>query len=147
MKRLVILPLLLLVGMFAFAQQPSNPMGPVIKFDFETYDYGTIYVDANGDCEFTFTNTGKEPLVLTGVISSCGCTTPSWPREPILPGQKSTIKVKYDTKRLGMINKTITVNSNANNPTVVLKITGNVLPKPTTSVPEKPASSVTPVAK
>lgn len=148
MKRLSIVTGLLLFGLFAFAQQNNdNPMGPSIKFAYETYDYGTIVQEGNGDCEFTFKNEGNEPLVLTSVVSSCGCTTPNWPREPILPGQNGSIKVHYDTKRLGAINKRITVNSNASNPTVILTITGNVIQKPTGAVPEKTTTGVSPVAK
>lgn len=91
------------------------------------HDYGTIKQGANGDCEFTFTNKGKEPIVLNNVRSSCGCTVPQWPREPILPGKSGSIKVTYDTKRMGPINKSVTVLSDAANSSVVLMITGNIV--------------------
>lgn len=119
-----------------------NPNAPEITFDKLVHDYGTLYVAGDGNCEFVFTNNGKEPLILSSVKSSCGCTVPSWPREPILPGKKESIKVKYDSNRVGPINKTITVMSNAKNSPVVLKITGNIIQKPQdNTVPEKNVSS------
>jgi hypothetical protein len=135
----------LLIGIIAFAfftvnaqtDQPENPNAPDISFDKLVHDYGTITQNANGECEFTFTNTGKEPLVLTNVRSSCGCTVPSWPRQPVLPGKSEVIKVKYATNRLGVINKTITVESNAKTNPVTLRITGNVVAPPSETVPEK----------
>ena len=108
-----------------------------ISFDKTVHNYGTIYQNDNGVCEFTFTNTGKVPLVLTNVYSSCGCTVPSWPKEPTMPGKSSVIKVKYNTSRLGAINKTVTVESNAVNGTVRLSIKGNVLVRPAETLPEK----------
>ena len=96
----------------------------IISFDKTLHDYGTIKKDSDGTYDFTFTNTGKIPLVLTNVTSSCGCTIPSWPREPIAPGKSGQIKVKYNTANIGGFSKTITVNSNAK--TVVLTIKGSV---------------------
>ncbi len=127
----------------------NNPNAADISFTKTTHDYGTIFVDGDGNSEFEFTNTGKEPLILSSVRSSCGCTVPSWPREPILPGKKESIKVKYDTKRMGPINKTITVMSNAKNSPVVLKITGNIVKKTEeSSIPEKSLNSgASPTAK
>ena len=117
--------------------QKNNPNAPVITFDKTTHDYGTIEQNGDGNCEFKFTNDGKEPLILSNVRSSCGCTVPEWPRQPILPGQSDAIKVHYDTKRVGMISKTITVYSNAKEATVVLNIKGNVLAAAANQMPEK----------
>lgn len=113
-------------------QAQNNPVAKAdsIIFNNMVHDYGTIEQGGDGTCEFEFTNAGKEPIVLTSVRSSCGCTIPEWSREPVLPGQTSVIKVKYDTRRLGVINKVIIVNSNAINSTVILRITGNVVEKP-----------------
>jgi len=123
----------------------DNPNAPEISFSKTVHDYGTVYKDGDGTCDFTFTNTGKEPLVLSNVRSSCGCTVPKWTREPILPGQTGTINVKYDTKRLGAINKTITVLSNAKTPSVVLRIKGNVIDAPSEAAPvNNPAQGATP---
>ncbi|MBK6345459.1 MAG: DUF1573 domain-containing protein [Bacteroidales bacterium] len=149
MKKSVSLLVAVLLGIGSiFAQEVKtetaapNPNAPEITFEKIVHDYGTLFVGGDGNCEFIFTNTGKEPLILSSVKSSCGCTVPSYPREPILPGKKESIKVKYDTGRLGPINKSITVMSNAKTATVVLKITGNIIQKTEEgSIPEK---SVTP---
>ncbi|MFA4851927.1 MAG: DUF1573 domain-containing protein [Bacteroidales bacterium] len=105
----------------------ENPNAPEITLDKTVHDYGTIKKDADGSCEFTFKNTGKEPLVLSNVKSSCGCTVPSWSKDPILPGKSGVIKVVYDTKKVGPISKTITVMSNAKTNPVVLSIKGTVI--------------------
>jgi hypothetical protein len=101
-----------------------------IKFEKETHDFGTVKWGGNGDCEFKFTNTGKDPLILTNCQGSCGCTVPTCPKEPILPGKTGVIKVHYDTKRPGPINKQVTVQSNAKSGTKTIKITGTVEPQP-----------------
>ena len=129
-------------------ERANDSNAAVIKFDKTTHDYGTIEQRSNGACEFKFTNEGKVPLILTNVRSSCGCTVPTWPREPILPGQSKVIKVKYDTKRLGVINKTIHVYSNAVTPSVTLRIKGKVVAKSTSDAPlEKVSERATPVSK
>ena len=110
-----------------------------ITFESLEHDYGNIYKGDNGECEFVFKNTGKAPLQITNARASCGCTVPSWPKDPIAPGKKSIIKVKYDTNRLGTINKSITVTSNAVNNSVVLHIKGNISEKPAESVPAQQA--------
>ncbi len=129
--------------------KPANPNAPEISFSKTVHDYGTLFQGGDGNSEFEFTNTGKEPLILSSVKSSCGCTVPSWPREPIMPGKKEVIKVKYDTKRVGPINKTITVMSNAKTSPVVLKITGSIVKQAEeNTVPEKTLSSgASPTAK
>ncbi len=119
------------------AAVPSNPNGPDIQFTKTTHDYGTLQQGGDGNCEFKFKNTGKEPLILSNVISSCGCTVPSWTREPIMPNKEGTIKVKYDTNRIGIISKQITVMSNAKTDRVVLSIAGKIEPKPAEQMPEK----------
>ena len=78
-----------------------------------------------------------EPLILSNVTSSCGCTVPTWPQEPILPGKSDVIKVTYNTNNVGPINKTITVTSNAKTSRLVLSIKGTVTPKPAEQVPVK----------
>jgi hypothetical protein len=143
MKKIILSLGLIMLTFFATKAQnptnpPVNPNAPEIKFENLIYDYGTIMQDANGDCEFKFKNVGKEPLILTSVTSSCGCTTPSWPKEPILPGKTEIIKVHYATNRIGVISKQITVISNAVNTPVILNIKGNVLQKPVENIPEKP---------
>ena len=98
-----------------------------ITFDSLTINYGKILQGENGTVDFKFTNTGDRDLKINKVRSSCGCTIPKKPDSLIAPGVSDLIKVKYDTERIGIINKTIIVNSNAANGTVILKITGEVL--------------------
>jgi len=112
------------------------PKVPVITFENTTYDYGDIYKGDNGESHFVFKNTGKADLVLTNCSSSCGCTVPVWPKDPIAPGETATITVRYDTKRIGRINKAIYVDSNAGD-RVTLTIVGNISEKPTEAVPEE----------
>ncbi|MCB0409811.1 MAG: DUF1573 domain-containing protein [Flavobacteriales bacterium] len=114
----------------------ENPNAPVMEFETEVIDYGTIEQGADGVREFKFTNTGKEPLIISNARGSCGCTVPTWPKEPIKPGESSVIKVKYDTKRLGAINKSVTITSNASEATKVIRIKGNIIAPKTTPVKE-----------
>lgn len=128
--------LLLVVAIFATslflskAQAQTVENGPKIEFAKEVHDYGTVKYDGNGTCEFKFKNTGNAPLIISRAQGSCGCTVPEWPKEPIAPGASAVMKVKYDTKRPGPINKSVTVTSNAvNTPTTVVRIKGTVLPQ------------------
>ncbi len=118
--------------------------GAGMVFDNETIDYGTIAHNADGNRQFTFTNNGNKPLVITNTQGSCGCTVPTTPKEPIAPGAKGTIGVKYATDRVGAFTKTVTVTSNAEGqPTKTLTIKGTVLPDPNA----KPAEPATPTTK
>ncbi|HRD54491.1 MAG TPA: DUF1573 domain-containing protein [Flavobacteriales bacterium] len=112
-------------ALLAFAAAAQS--GPRIQVDKEVHDYGTIPQGANGECVFTVTNTGDAPLILTNCKGSCGCTVPKCDTAPIAPGQKSSITVRYDTKRTGPINKSVTISSNAaNEPDKVVRIKGMV---------------------
>ena len=103
----------------------------VAKIDFkeDTIDYGEIEQGSNGVRVFEFTNTGNAPLVISNVTSSCGCTVPKWTSDPVQPGAKGSIEVKYDTNRVGPIRKTVNVTSNAETSTIALKIKGKVIEK------------------
>lgn len=127
MKNLILSFAVVLFAAFSgIAQSVSG--GPVISVNKEVHDYGTIKQGANGACEFAITNTGSEPLIISNAKGSCGCTVPEWPKEPIMPGQTANMTVRYDTKRLGAINKSVTISSNAtNSPELVVRIKGNVL--------------------
>ncbi len=135
MKKLILTLLLSMAVVFGVNAQnnkkevKSSGSQPEITFKEMVHDYGEVVKDGNGICEFEYKNTGKAPLMLTNVRSSCGCTIPSWSKEPLMPGKSAKIKVKYNTKNVGTINKSITVESNASNGTVVLKITGKVVNK------------------
>jgi len=120
--------------------------GPEITFKKDLHDYGQIYVNSDGSCTFEFTNTGNEPLILSQPRSSCGCTVPSWPRQPILPGESEKITVTYNTSKAGPINRSVTILSNAKkNNSIVLRIKGSVVAKPADALPEKDMSSGAPV--
>lgn len=128
MKNLTIflLPLLIFVAFTAQGQTTSN--AAEISFEEKVFDYGTITKGADGNHTFTFTNTGNSPLIIESVKSSCGCTVPKKPEAPIAPGASGSIQVRYDTQRLGVFRKTITVTTNAGtNSVVALKIKGTVV--------------------
>lgn len=101
--------------------------GAGIIFESETIDYGTINKNANGVRDFVFTNNGNKPLLITNAQGSCGCTVPTYPKEPIAPGAQGKISVKYDTNRVGAFSKTVTLTTNAADPKKVLTIKGTVL--------------------
>lgn len=145
-KPLMSLAVLLLMGTAAFAQEnrkslkakeaavAANP-ADVMKFKQEVHDFGTVKEGDKAEFDFEFVNKGKEPIILQSVTASCGCTSPSWSKEPVKPGKKGIIKVAYSTPgRPGPINKNVTVTSNVG--TKVIQIVGNVTPKPATSAPE-----------
>ena len=115
--------------LICFLSIPINAQDKVAKIEFEsqTIDYGTIEKGSNGVRVFKFKNTGNAPLIVSNVKSSCGCTVPKKPTAPIMPGKSGEIEVKYDTNRVNPIRKTITVTSNAETPTVALKIKGTVI--------------------
>ncbi len=123
MKKLIAILLISIVSFGSFAQDKLAK----IEFKETTIDYGTIEKGADGVRTFEFTNTGDAPLIISKVNSSCGCTVPKKPDGAIMPGEMGEIQVKYDTKRVMPIRKTITVLSNAETPTVALKIKGNVI--------------------
>ncbi len=126
MKKVLFVVLATLIGFVATAQDKETKKAN-IKFATQEIDYGTILRGSNGERTFKFTNTGDAPLVVSSATSTCGCTIPSFSREPIAPGKTGEIKVKYNTERIGGISKTITVTSNAaNEPTVYLRIKGVV---------------------
>jgi hypothetical protein len=106
-----------------------------ITFEQTNHDFGVIEVGADGSTLFKFKNEGTVPLVLANVQASCGCTTPSWTREPVAPGASGEIKVTYDTKRIGSFSKSITVTSNAANSPVILRIAGEVKAPATQAAP------------
>lgn len=107
--------------------------GAGMVFENETIDYGTLPHNADGKREFVFVNNGTKPLIITNATGSCGCTVPSFPKEPIAPGAKAVIGVKYATDRVGAFTKTVTVTSNAEGTaSKVLTIKGTILPDETT---------------
>ena len=122
MKKIVLVLFVGLLGLSLKAQDSAAK----IEFKSETVDYGEIDKGSDGIRVFEFTNTGSAPLIISDVRSSCGCTIPKKPEDPIMPGKTGEIQVKYDTNRVGPIRKAITVTSNADTPTKILKIKGEV---------------------
>ena len=122
MNKKILLLFFLVCSIYSLGQNSAY-----ITFDSLTINYGKILQGDNGTVDFKFTNTGDRDLKINKVRSSCGCTIPKKPDSLIAPGVSDLIKVNYDTERIGIINKTIIVNSNAANGTVILKITGEVL--------------------
>lgn len=135
MKKLGLLLVALVFGAGVYAQN-----GPKIEFKTETIDYGTVKKsEDNGIRVFEFTNTGDAPLIIADVKSSCGCTVPQKPKEPIMPGKTGEIQVKYNMNP-GAINKTVTVESNAVNKEggkILLRIKGTVVKEEGTSEVQK----------
>ena len=133
--------LILFVGLLSLGVIAQEKVAK-IEFKTDTIDYGTIEKGSDGVRVFEFTNTGNAPLIISSVKSTCGCTVPKKPEGPIMPGETGQIEVKYDTNRVNPIRKTITVISNADTPTVALKIKGEVIDSNKTSVLEKKNKSV-----
>ena len=125
MKKLFITVALFFTGL-TLSSQETIDLKPAFKFVTETIDYGKIAHGSDGKRVFEFTNTGKSPLIITRVQASCGCTVPKKPDDPIMPGEKGTIEVSYDTKRFGGFSKAITIFSNAVNERKMVKIRGYV---------------------
>lgn len=125
--------LLLVICLFMYAtlfsQEKSNQDVGVFEFETEEIDYGTINQNDDGLRTFKFKNIGNAPIVITDIKTSCGCTTPTIPNKPILPGETAEIDIKYATSRTGAFSKTITVISNADETRKLLKIKGKVLKK------------------
>jgi len=132
MKRLSILVFVLFLAVQGYAQQAASEptTGAKIVFTEETHDFGDISQGDKVTYTFAFQNAGNEPLVLSNVLTSCGCTATDWPRDPIAPGKESSITVNFNsTGKMGQQNKVITVMSNAINSREQVRIVTNVLPK------------------
>ncbi|MBG6186311.1 DUF1573 domain-containing protein [Flavobacterium sp. CAN_S2] len=145
MKKIIALAMLVVLGVTTSnAQETSKKLkatntkvatakvnGAGMVFVTETIDYGTVAYNSDGRREFVFTNNGNKPLIITNAQGSCGCTVPTYPKEPIAPGAKGVIGVKYDTSRAGQaFTKTVTLTTNAVVPSKTLTIKGNVLAAP-----------------
>jgi len=127
-KGALILSMFLCFAISSFAQQPATEKKESgVVFDTLVYDYGTIEKGSEGKCSFVFKNTSDTPLILTNVAASCGCTVPSWPKNPIKPGETSAIDVKYNTNNIGHFTKRITVTTNKQDTPIILTITGQVV--------------------
>ena len=130
MNKVILLLLSLTFSISVFAQsEEASANTATIKFTEELHEFGDIYQGDKVKHTFKFENTGKAPLILTNIGTTCGCTAPEWTREPIGPGETGEIVISFNsTGKSGIQNKVITVFSNASNPQEKIKITANVLP-------------------
>jgi len=128
MKKLILL-FTLFLGINVAANAQAKPAE--FKFDKETYDFGMIQANKPAVIDFKFTNTGDEPLIITKVETSCGCTVPEYTQTPVKKGGSGIIKVTYNPTNTLPFNKSITILSNAKTTTKVLYIKGNVPPTAT----------------
>ena len=108
-------------------QSEQSDGGPIMSLESNTVDYGTIKQHGEPLRTLKFTNTGTEPLVIKNARGSCGCTVPTWPKEPIMPGAEADIEIRYATNRLGKINKTVKITTNEGGDPHVIKVVGNIL--------------------
>lgn len=102
---------------------------PVMEFEKSEHDFGTIEQGTPQETVFTFTNTGNAPLIITNATSSCGCTVPNPPKDAIAPGEKGELLVKFNGSGQNQVTKTITVTSNTEKGSALLKIKAFVNPK------------------
>ena len=134
MKKILVLSAAFLFTLQLYAQNtPQNEEaaeGPQITFATSSHDFGDIVQGDKVNYVFKFENTGTEPLILSNVLTTCGCTATSWPREPLAPGEEGEIAVSFNSAgKMGKQNKVVTVVSNAVNAQERVKIITNVLPK------------------
>jgi hypothetical protein len=127
MKKLLFIVFLAALAGATYAQQvPAKQAFAAFTWDSPSHDFGKIKQGTPVTHEFKFTNTGKTPLIITNVQASCGCTTPSWTKEEVMPGGSGFIKATYNAAAVGAFNKTITVTANIESGFVQLTIKGEV---------------------
>ena len=127
----------------AAATQVDNKNAPDFKFEVEEYNFGSIKQGDKVTYDFAFVNSGKEPLIISGAAGSCGCTVPSYPKEPIGKGAKGVIHVEFNsTGKMGMQDKTDTLTSNSKSGSKVLHLKGNVEAPPAAPAADSPSPAV-----
>ena len=122
---------------FAYSASAQDSDKPVFKFNAEKHDFGKIPQGTPVTTVFEFTNIGKEPLILSDVKPTCGCTIADYTKTPVKSGEKGLIKITYNAAAVAPFNKTIVVTSNAKTPTKYLNIVGEVIAKSTTGTSSK----------
>lgn len=112
------------------AQTKTSNSKPNIVFEKTSHDYGVIFAGDNVEAIFKFKNEGKSPLIINNVVASCGCTSPKWSKDPVMPSQSGEIKITYNTNIISDIKRSITVSTNdPEKPRIVLMLTGKVIRK------------------
>lgn len=122
---------ILITGCTANPEEKAKGHGQEIWFEESLHDYGEIEQDSDGTWSFAFKNLGEEAVIINRVRSTCGCTVPDWPREPIEPGESGEISVIYNTATTGTFLKSVVVYSTASNSPVKLQIKGKVFARET----------------
>ena len=126
MKKVIIIATIFFAATLQMSAQKAA--APKIAFEETVFNFDTIVQNGNGEHVFCFANEGDAPLLIASAFSSCGCVVPEWPREPIAPKAKASIKVKYNTSKVGAFTKVIIVKSNDTaSPKTVLRINGVVV--------------------
>lgn len=151
MKNLFLL-MIALLGTVALSAQVAAPSttpqkstgGPKMVFENTTVDYGEIKKGAEPVRKVSFTNKGTEPLIIKNARGSCGCTVPTWPKEPIMPGEAGIIEIRYDTQRPGPINKTVKIQTNEGEEELTLYLKGNVSSEDEETVPKSQGTILNP---
>ncbi|MDO8967432.1 MAG: DUF1573 domain-containing protein [Algoriphagus sp.] len=130
MKKLGFLLTLFAFALVFHANAQDQASGPVITFKETSIDFGDIVQGAKVEHTFVLTNSGTAPLVISNVAATCGCTVPSWPKEPVAPGKSAEIKVSFNsTGKMGKQNSVVRIYSNASEPIEKVSLISNVLPK------------------
>ena len=152
MKRILFIVAIILIAGMAFSQENAPKKGKKDKvqtenvekrssilFDKLVHDFGTMEKGGDASCVFTFKNVTKKPVTLTNVKTSCGCTAADWPKEPIAKKKKGSIKVKYDSNRIGKFTKTIKVYIEGEENPIQLEIKGTIVSPNANDVKAVPA--------
>lgn len=123
---------------------PMKTSGPHLEWESTVIDYGEIKKGGDPLRKAVFTNTGTEPLIIKSARGSCGCTVPTWPKEPIMPGEKGVIEIRYDTQRVGPINKSVSVTTNESETETRVTIKGNISADEEQTLPKNDGNILTP---
>lgn len=129
MKKLMFFAALALITTTGFGQTATTAKSDLAEFEWvaSTHDFGKIKQGVPVTFEFKFSNKGKTPLVITNAQPSCGCTTPSWTKEPVMPGGEGHVKATFNAMAAGPFDKTVTVTANIEGGVVMLHIKGEVV--------------------
>ncbi len=150
MKSIFSIAFFMILSFVSFAQNtatavaPKSTNGPKMVFEKTDVDYGEIKKGGDRVRRATFVNKGNEPLIIKNARGSCGCTVPTWPKEPIMPGESGEIEISYDTQRVGPINKTVTIQTNEGDEEHKLFIKGNISPDEEETLPKTNGNILTP---
>ncbi len=124
--------------------EPVKTSGPHLEWQSTVVDYGEIKKGSDPVRKAVFTNTGTEPLIIKSARGSCGCTVPTWPKEPIMPGEKGVIEIRYDTQRVGPINKTVSVTTNESDQETRISLKGNISSEEEQTLPKSDGNILAP---